>query len=649
MPARSPRTTLTATRLEDRTVPALWGTPWPEADSLSFSFANDGTKIGNVDSRLYDELGKDGSQIAAWKKEILGAFQSWLSVTNVNLAPMSDSGKPFEAAGPLQGSDLYGDIRLGAKPLSASEIGTAVPFDQLGARAGDIILNSDKAFTRTGEAGKYDLRTVLFQEAGHALGVGNSTDPASVMYTDYTGKKTALSVGDITNIQAIYGARRHDRFDAAAANNTRETAAALTLVTDGNQVATGDPFGGAAPYAAAGDITSATDVDFYKVTIPSGQNDFRVELRTSDVSMLTATVSVYKPDGSHYKTMTASDPLKGDISMSVSGVKPGEVWTVKVVANTATPFTVGAYKLAVGKEAGKAVFPAAPSGWVNPDNDANNGVATASTFGTQSYTGDGRWEGATRASIESDTDRDFYKLTMGSALASDNLVVSGWATEIEKLDPVFRVWNANGTRVASEIISDDASSYAVQVRGVRPGATYYIEVAAADPQSSYKEGNYFLAVDLRSTPVELQTLGTGTLSDATSQEQYSVTASGNHVYYFGTAGAAGSPDVAFRTTIYNAVGQAVATYRTDAESSAGLSVRLPAGTYTVKVSAAHRTGQAFTAAYTLGGVVRDDAIGPQLADGSTAPIGTRTTVRVQATKIAVAPAVDSFSDPFVGV
>ena len=154
-----------------------------------------------------------------------------------------------------------------------------------GARAGGVILNTDKPFATSGDATKYDLYTVLLQGPGHALGVGNSPDPASVMYTDHAGKRTGLSVGDVTSIQAIYGARRHDQFDAAAANNTSATATALSYVLNDDQYKPNDPSLGAKPFAAAADITSATDVDFYKVTAPTSDN-FHVDCarRTSACS-----------------------------------------------------------------------------------------------------------------------------------------------------------------------------------------------------------------------------------------------------------------------------------------------------------------------------------------------------------------------------
>ena len=50
------------------------------------------------------------------------------------------------------------------------------------------------------------------------------------MYATYTDVKTGLSGDDIAGIRALYGARRRDSFDAAAANNKSSIAAGLAAI-----------------------------------------------------------------------------------------------------------------------------------------------------------------------------------------------------------------------------------------------------------------------------------------------------------------------------------------------------------------------------------------------------------------------------------
>src|SRR5438067_10773554 len=63
-------------RLEDRDVPAVFGTPWPDGQHLTLSFAPDGTAVDGRASTLTTTL--NGQTLGAnWQREILRAFQTW--------------------------------------------------------------------------------------------------------------------------------------------------------------------------------------------------------------------------------------------------------------------------------------------------------------------------------------------------------------------------------------------------------------------------------------------------------------------------------------------------------------------------------------------------------------------------------------------
>jgi hypothetical protein len=96
-------TKLSVERLEPRDVPALFGTPWPNAQSLTLSFAQDGTTIAGYSqdlvnraqpSALFGEMNTAGAT-NAWKSEILRAFQTWAAQTNINIGLVPDAGSPF--------------------------------------------------------------------------------------------------------------------------------------------------------------------------------------------------------------------------------------------------------------------------------------------------------------------------------------------------------------------------------------------------------------------------------------------------------------------------------------------------------------------------------------------------------------------------
>ncbi len=660
MPARRlPRTRLQAERLEDRAVPALFGTAWPEADKLTLSFAPDGTKINGTGSNLFADLGTTTTQATAWQQTTLRAFQSWINNANINISTVGDNKVDFGSAGPLQGNASQGDIRIGGRTLSGAELATTVPFDLLGAQAGDITVNTAQPLSITGAANTYDLYTVLLQESGHSLGLPNSPDTASAMFTNYLNRRTDLGAGDVAAIQKLYGARKPDRFDALAPNETAATASPLTFVASDNQLQGTDGTAGATPFVAAGDITTAADADYYKVTVPQGSNDFTVELRTQKLSLLTARVTVTDDKGAVVKLFASADPQNGNQSLYVAG-REGKTYTIKVEANNVTPFTVGAYKLSVGKDAANALSVTLPSQYFT-DGSRNESVATAWNMGTTGFDPNARWEGSFRGTIEHDGgvdadgdgkrdgDRDFYKfITPADAPAA--AVVTVWATEAGKLDPVLRVYDAAGSRLPAEVLGNDASSYTVQIRGVAANTAYFVEVAANNPATSgLNEGNYFFGVDLRANPVELPVLAAAAVTNLAPQQAYSLTTTGARMHYFAVDVVWATADAAVRVTVYNSSNQVVGSFSTLGGQTAAKSIFLPADTYTLKVSGGSKTGAAYNAAFTLRGIVRDDPIGPAVADTTSDPVGGGYGGGLQVGTLGGWGSFDAYSDPWAGI
>ncbi len=186
----SRRPNLSIESLEDRTVPTAMGSPWPAPETLSLSFASDGTRVGQASSSLFDEMEGVGST-AAWQREILRAFQTWAAHTNANIALVADGGAAFGTPGEIQGDFRFGDIRIGAVPLSSDSLANASPFDwRIGTWSGDVLFNTRSQFainpSRTSTAA--DLYTVALHEAGHVFGMTHSGDPRSPMIEHYTGK-----------------------------------------------------------------------------------------------------------------------------------------------------------------------------------------------------------------------------------------------------------------------------------------------------------------------------------------------------------------------------------------------------------------------------------------------------------------------------
>ncbi len=63
----------------------------------------------------------------------------------------------------------------------------------------------DATYNNGDPGGGYDYFTVVAQEIGHALGLGHTTAPGSIMNDTYSGELTALAAIDIEHIRSVYG------------------------------------------------------------------------------------------------------------------------------------------------------------------------------------------------------------------------------------------------------------------------------------------------------------------------------------------------------------------------------------------------------------------------------------------------------------
>src|SRR5207247_5574033 len=189
--------------------------------------------------------------------------------------------QPIGITGSLQADSRFGDIRVAAAPEGPGVLAITSPVDLLaGTRSGDIVLNSAANLTIGGGLFQYDLYSVALQEAGHALGIGNSLDITSPMFETYQGVRTGLTPGDIANLRALYGSRLADQYEGTAGNSTIASATKIK-----------DP-------AVQADITTNDDVDVYEYKMPSyAGSSVTVRVQTPGVSLLTPKLTASDANG----------------------------------------------------------------------------------------------------------------------------------------------------------------------------------------------------------------------------------------------------------------------------------------------------------------------------------------------------------------
>jgi hypothetical protein len=230
---------------------------------------------------------------------VLRAFQKWAVESNINIALADDNGEALGTSGAVQNDPRFGDIRIAATSLPGKSLAIATPFsNNAGTWSGDVVLNSDADFG-LGTNGAYNLFSVLLHEAGHVLGVAESTDPNSPMFQSYNGRRSGLTAQDIARITSVHGVRQADSFDRQAPNGTFASATAIF-----HQISDGESLG-----SIRGDVTTTADVDFYRFTVPLGAQSVGLRLKTSDISLFVGRLTLYNSQGVAIESLAAEDPF----------------------------------------------------------------------------------------------------------------------------------------------------------------------------------------------------------------------------------------------------------------------------------------------------------------------------------------------------
>jgi hypothetical protein len=289
--------------------------------------------VNDLNASLDARLGS-----GAWPRQIARALATWEAVANLNIAAVPDGPYDWNTLGLAQGDPRFGDIRFGgyAFPNDTSTVAeTDYPPPDGATAAGDVEINTAMNWN----IGKdLDLYSAILHETGHALGLAHAQNPADVMDAVYQGMRTGLGPGDVAGIQAIYGARALDLYQAQGQGVSFASAI--------------DVSGGLADSASTtvGNLSLAQigGSEFFRVAAPSWSgSDLQVTAVAAGVSLLSPKVELYSSTGQ--LLAQAGDPTAwGDnVTASFHGVVPGQAYFVVVTGATGDVFDAGAYQLGV--------------------------------------------------------------------------------------------------------------------------------------------------------------------------------------------------------------------------------------------------------------------------------------------------------------
>jgi hypothetical protein len=446
------------------------------------------------------------------------------------------------------------------------------------------------------------------------LGIDDSSDPASAMYSHYSGPRTTLTPGDVTALQALYGARQPDQFDRIAQNGTFGTATPVHLSDDQNDVRA---------VAANADISALNDVDMYRFKIDNNVGGVTVSVHTAGISLLAPRLTVYDASQHVIASVASYGPLNGDLSIRLDSIQLGATYYIKVESGTGDVFGIGGYRLEIRPDAAGQT-PALDLGaqiTSPPSPHPNHTLGTATDMRQPFFQSNARFTYAVQAAITDPSSADYYHLRSPQLPGNGATVMTVlvWGTDVGGLNPSLSVYDSQGRLVNAGVLVNENGSYTVQVPNAASNADYYVGVRAANPAGAHNMGNYFLGIEFGPRAVNLQSFASGTLTQSARQAWGTLQVNQSQVFHLVLSANSGSVpvDTGVRMTIFDQLGHVVTTLDALNGETRSLTLFLGPGTYTVGFAAATRDGSPLPATtYTLLGLGISDPVGPQLTDPS---------------------------------
>ncbi len=584
---------------------AAYNIPWPEVNQLTLSFAPDGTSVGQESSALFSTLNQTfGNQ--DWQLAILQAFQTWAVESGVNIGLVADQGNPINSIGFKQGDPRFGDIRIGSLTAGNDVLAVANPYDPFIANTwvGDVFLNSNSSFIAQAADPRGALFTIMLHEAGHVLGIEHSNESASAMYPQFQTVRTGLSSSDVASLQNLYGSRSADNWEGAAGNDSLNTAAAVSFYDQ--TLALRAP-------AWTADLTTAQDIDYYKLTVPNAAQSIDIQLAASGLSLLTSKLTVLNAAGQVLASALATDPRANSLSLHLPNVQPGEQLFLRVEAADDSVFGIGTYELHVMPQTNSRV----ETYHFTTDIDIEDaGVHTLAT--TPGYVEHTYYEvyGALSPAVSEQVYR-VRSADLGPDLLNIFTVVLGTELPLDQFAVELR--DEQGTLVPYQILQQADDKLAIQVTGVHSAVDYFIQISST--QSLAKKAHYELEVDFAQDGQRLQNYVNDQITDTQTvvSRVLDIRQSQHFHFVLGTSDWSQPQEAGLLMSISDAAGRVVYLMQAPDGGVRSGDVFLPVGVYSVRFTSPQRTvGNDII--FQLSGFVADSPIGPQLRDTVSAPV-----------------------------
>jgi hypothetical protein len=593
---------LNAEALEDRTVPTALGSPWPAPESLTLSFAPDGTRVGDSVSNLTGLLGSAGST-AEWQREILRAFQTWAVHTNANIGLVADGGAAFGTPGHIEGDFRFGDIRIGSLPLSNDSLANGSAFDwRIGTWSGDVLFNSRFPFAidPSSPTTAADLFTVALHEAGHVFGMTHSDDPRSPLFEAYTGAKTGLTAADIAALQSFYGTRQADEHEGRWGNDSFWTATPVDALT------------GAARLTA--DI-GANDTDTYSLLNTSLLGTLAVKVKTSGISLLQAKVSVYDSWGRLLASKTASGPGQ-DVELELPRSLLNLGYRVRVTGATDGVFGIGGYEMSVVRTDGLGLI-LPPCLTETLASSSLLGAVLLLALGSSEA---GRESFGAEAKLDHKSDVDYFSVRVPATTdANDRAMVVSVVHTGGKSHPDLAVFDAQGRPVDVHVLNNDGSTLSLQVLGIARGETYFLRVS--HPTSGDSTGRYRVTAEFQ-PPADnhLRMLDAGRVDADRPAAGGTLTVNAARLFQFSFSSTSETAGAAVSFTLRDAAGNVLLTLsKGAADPAVNQSLYLEPGDYSLEVHLSVPPGTPAEVEYRIDLGIESGPVGPYTPGSAGSP------------------------------